>query len=68
MKTKYFKPNTKLAIKFAIAIKGLTASLVAMAYVSNKPNLMFGIMIVGAVMNELINFLSDKTDESTKSE
>ncbi len=66
MKTKYFKPKTKLAIRIAIAVKGLTASLVAMAYVSEKPNLMFGIMVTGAVMNELVNFLSDGTEEIKK--
>jgi hypothetical protein len=57
----YFKPNTKKAIKLAIAIKGLTASLAAMAYMNDKPNLMFGVMIVGAIANEAINFLSDNT-------
>ena len=59
----YFKPNTKKAIKLAIAIKGLTASLAAMAYMNDKPNLMFGIMIVGAIANEAINFLSDNTKD-----
>lgn len=59
----YFKPNTKAAIKLAVAVKGLTASLVAMAYVNEKQNVMFAIMIVGAVANEVINFLSDATKE-----
>lgn len=60
----YFKPNTKKAIKLAVAIKGLTASLTAMAYVNDKPNLMFIIMIVGAVANEAVNFLSDGTKQN----
>jgi hypothetical protein len=60
----YFKPNTKKAIKLAIAIKGLTASLTAMAFISEKPNVMLIIMIVGAVANEAINFLSDDTKDS----
>jgi len=55
----YFKPNTKKAIKLAMAIKGLTASLTAMAFINDKPNIMFGIMIIGALANEAINFLSD---------
>ena len=59
----YFKPNTKKAIKLAIAIKGLTASLATMAYMNDKPNLMFGVMIVGAIANEAINFLSDNTKD-----
>lgn len=63
MKSKYFKPKTKLAIRIAIAIKGLTGSLVAMAYVAEKPGLMFGIMVVGAFANEMVNFLSDGSEE-----
>lgn len=59
----YFKPNSKQAIKIAVAVKGLTASVVAMAYVNDKPNLMFILMIVGAVANEAINFLSDGTKQ-----
>lgn len=59
---KYFKPNTKQAIKLALAIKGLTASLTTMAYVNDKPNLMFTIMIIGAIANELINYFSDATE------
>lgn len=65
----YFKPNTKKAIKLAAAIKGLTATFAGFAYVSDKPTLMLIVMIVGAVANETINFLSDdtKTDNSTDS-
>lgn len=63
----YFKPNTKQAIKLALAIKGLTASLTTMAYVNDKPNWMFIIMIIGAVANELINFLSDDTQPTNTS-
>ena len=59
----YFKPNTKRAIKLAMAIKGLTASLTTMAYVNDKPNWMFIIMIIGAIANEVINILSDATNE-----
>ncbi len=61
----YFKPNTKLAIKVAMAIKGLTASMVAMAFINNKPNWMFIIMMIGAVSNEVINLLSDATKDET---
>lgn len=66
---KYFKPNSKKAIKIATAIKGLTATLATFAYVNDKPNLMFVIMIIGAVANEAINFFSEaepeKKDEPT---
>ncbi len=59
---KYFKPNTKKAIKLAIAIKGLTASLTAMAFINNNPKSMMAIMIIGAIANEAINFLSDANE------
>ena len=61
----YFKPNTKTAIKLAIAVKSLTGALTAMAFVSEKPNYMMIIMLVGAVANEAINFLSDSTAQPT---
>lgn len=56
---RYFKPNSKKAIKIAMAIKGLTASLTAMAFVEDSKNWMMIIMILGAVANEAINFLSE---------
>lgn len=61
----YFKPNTKQAIKLAMAIKGLTASLTAMAFIADKPKYMMVIMIIGAVANEVINLLSDDTKTTT---
>lgn len=57
----YFKPNTAAAIKLAIAVKGLSASLAGMAYMNGKPNLTFAILTIGAVAVEVINFLSDGT-------
>lgn len=57
----YFKPNTKQAIKLAVAIKGITAALTGMAYVTNKANMMFAVMVVGALATEAINFFSDDT-------
>ena len=57
----YFSPNTRTAIKLAIAIKSLTASLTAMAFVADKPTYMMIIIITGALANEAINFLSDDT-------
>lgn len=59
----YFKPNTRSAIKVAMGIKGFTASLATMAYINSNPHLMFGVMLIGAVANEAINFLSDDTKE-----
>lgn len=61
----YFKPNTKKAIKLAIAVKGLTASLAAMAFVTNNTTYLAIVLIVGAVANEAINFLSDDTKTET---
>ena len=64
----YFKPNSKAAIKIAVAIKGLTASLATMAYINSNSNLLFSIMLAGAVANEAINFLSDDTKEKKANE
>lgn len=61
----YFKPNSKKAIKLAIAIKGLTASLAAMAFFAEKPSYIMVIMVIGAISNEAINFFSDDTKEVT---
>jgi hypothetical protein len=59
----YFKPNTKKAIKLAMAVKGLTASMVAMAFVNDNKTLLIITLMVGAISNEAINFLSDATKE-----
>ena len=63
----YFKPNTKQAIKLAIGVKSFTATLGTMAFVSDNHKLAAAIVIVGALANEAINFLSDstKTDDVT---
>ena len=59
----YFKPNTKKAIKLAVAVKGLTASMVAMSFVNDNKTLLIITLMVGAIANEAINFLSDATKE-----
>lgn len=61
----YFKPNTKKAIKLATFIKGVTASMATMAYVTERPTAMFTIMIIGAIANETINFLSDASNPNS---
>lgn len=61
----YFKPNTKKAIKLATAIKGLTATIGTSTYFSGHQNIGIATLIIGAVLNELINFLSDSTSEDT---
>lgn len=63
---KYFQPNTKKAIKLATFIKGITASMTTMAYMTERPTAMFVIMIIGAIANETINFLSDASDPKTR--
>ena len=62
----YFKPNTKKAIKLAIFIKGVTASMATAAYIIQRPTAMFVIMIIGAIANETINLLSDSSDPNSK--
>lgn len=64
----YFKPNSKKAIKLAIAVKGLTASLAAMAFVNENQKYMMIILVVGAIANEAINFLSDDTKTTEEDE
>lgn len=59
----YFKPNTKKAMKLAIAVKGLTASLATMAFINDNKNYMIIVLIAGAIANEAINFLSDDTKQ-----
>lgn len=56
---KYFKGNSKKAIKLAMAVKSLTAGLAAMSYFSGKPGLAMIIGAIGLTANEVINFLSD---------
>ena len=62
----YFKPNTKKAIKLATFIKGITASMATMAFMTDRPNLLLAIMIIGAIANETINLLSDASDPNSK--
>lgn len=62
----YFKPNTKKAIKIATAIKGLTATLATVSAIAANVYWVTGVLIVGAVANEVINFLSDAENPNTK--
>jgi hypothetical protein len=63
---KYFQPNTKKAIKLATFIKGVTATMTTAAYIIERPTAMLVIMIIGAIANETINFLSDASDPKTR--
>lgn len=64
----YFSPNTKKAIKLAIAVKSLTGVLGASVWVAGESKAALIIFIVGAVANEAINFLSDDTNEKPATE
>lgn len=64
----YFKPNTKQAIKLAIAVKGLTASFATMAFVNDNTKYMMIVLVVGAIANEAINFFSDDTKHKVENE
>ena len=61
----YFKPNTKKAIKLAMFVKGITASIGVSALLSDYKWVGIATLIIGAVANELINVLSDNTNENT---
>lgn len=52
-------------IRLAVFVKGLSASLGASAFVMENKNLAFGILIVGAICNELINFINDTDNSDT---
>lgn len=60
----YFKPNSKNAIKLAIAVKSLTGVFAANSAFSGDAKTALIIFVIGAVANEVINFLSDDTKES----
>ena len=62
----YFKPNTKKAIKLAIAIKSLTGTLAGASFVMADPNYTIAILVIGALANEAINFLSDNENPNSK--
>ena len=61
----YFKPNTKKAIKIATAIKGLTATVGASAYIMASAEWALIVAILGGVANEAINFLSDNENPNS---
>lgn len=61
----YFKPNTKKAIKLATAVKGITATLAASTFIIASAEASIIVLIVGAVANEAINFLSDSENPNT---
>lgn len=62
----YFQPNTKKAIKIATAIKGLTGTLTASAYIAANAEIALVVFLCGAIANEAINFLSDNENPNTK--
>lgn len=64
----YFKPNTKGAIKLAVAVKSLTVGMAGLAYFSGNPHYIMWIGMTGLAANEVINFLSDATKEDAKCE
>ena len=60
MKLKNYGKKSKRMIRLAVFIKGLSATLGASAFVMEDKNLAFGILIVGAICNEIINFINDE--------
>lgn len=64
----YFKPNSKQAIKLAIAIKSITGSIGASTWIGGHDTIALCIFLVGAIANEAVNFFSDGTNETLKEE
>lgn len=62
----YFKPNSKKAIKLAIAVKSFTGVLAGSIWVSGDSKSALIVFIIGAAANEVINFLSDDEKESKR--
>lgn len=62
----YFKPNSKTAIKLAIAVKSFTGVISLAEFFTGNKTAAFIIFLIGAAANEAINFLSDGTKENPK--
>lgn len=60
----YYKPLSKKWRQIIIAINGLSYSLMGAAFLAEKPQLAFGILLVNAVSKELIK-LSEGTNEKS---
>ncbi len=63
MNLNYFKPKTKLAVRFSIFVKGVTGSIGAGFILAGYKITGLCILGVGAFVNEGINFFSDGTCE-----
>jgi hypothetical protein len=63
---KYFKPNSKKAIKLAMFIKGLSGALSGTAFANGNEKISLGVLVIGAVCNEVINLFSDGENPESK--
>jgi hypothetical protein len=62
----YHKPNSKTARKLLIGIKSFIASLAGLTIVQKEYMLLYGLLIGGFLLTEIINFIS--SDEEDKKE
>lgn len=65
MKLRNYGKKSKRMIRLAVFIKGLTASLGTSAFVMDNKNLAFGILLIGAISNEIINFINDESTDNS---
>ena len=56
---KNYGKKTKKLIRLAVAVKSLTATIGASVYFTENKDAAFVILIIGAVLNEVINFLGN---------
>lgn len=68
MASNYYKGNTKVAIKIALAIKSTCVALSGYVFITDKPQYVLYIGGIGLAANEVINWFSDGTSGEQKQE
>jgi len=68
MASNYYKGNTKIAIKIALAIKSTCVALSGYVYLNGYPQYVMIIGGIGLLSNEVINWFSDGTSGEQKQE
>ena len=63
----YYKPTPAKLVKLAMAMKGFIASVSVGTFVSGNETIAFVLLVVGAVLNEVINFFSDDEPQTPQS-
>lgn len=59
----YLKPTPKNVKRWLLAMKGIIATCAGSAYFAGNDKAAFWMMVAGGVLNELVNILSDETEQ-----